>query len=220
MNEGDDGMTRAKPFSRAGLAAVLFGAGMALAVGSAVAAGSDDPDWPCVQRKVPKITAATMWAGPPIDGLEKQWRGDQELRALAREITARKTPMEDASKAIEAFAASLGSDKDLRLTLLFAASLSSVNAERASLIAGIGRYSRRQESMSKRIEQQQAELGALPRDGGEEVEARREELRERLTWDTRVFEERSRSLTYICDQPVVLEQRIFAVAREIMGYLD
>lgn len=194
--------------------------GAALATGSAMAAGSEDPDWPCVQRKVPKITAATMWAGPPADELETQWRDDQELRALARRITARSTPMEEASKEIEAYASSLGADKDLRLTLLFAASLAAINSERASLIAGIGRYSRRQEAMAERIERQQAELGALPIDGGEDVEARRRDLQERLAWDTRVFEERSHSLTYICDQPVVLEQRIFAIARQLMGYLD
>ena len=50
--------------------------------------------------------------------------------------------------------------------------------------------------------------------------ARRQELEQQRLWDIRIYEDRERSLTYICEQPVLLEQRVFALAREIMGHLE
>ena len=39
-------------------------------------------------------------------------------------------------------------------------------------------------------------------------------------WDIRVFEDRRSSLGYLCEQPVLLEQRAFALARTIAGHLE
>ena len=39
-------------------------------------------------------------------------------------------------------------------------------------------------------------------------------------WDTRVFTDRQRSLRLVCDQPVLLEQRAFALARIIQDSLQ
>ena len=64
------------------------------------------------------------------------------------------------------------------------------------------------------------EYWALPEDGTAEQQTRRAELEEQILWDSRIYDERERSLTYICEQPVLLEQRIFALAREIMNHLD
>src|SRR4051812_12032042 len=41
-----------------------------------VAAAPADPDWPCVQRLVPTLTAATLWAGPAPKG---DWHADKEV---------------------------------------------------------------------------------------------------------------------------------------------
>jgi hypothetical protein len=128
--------------------------------------------------------------------------------------------VEDGKIAIEAFAARQAADKDRKLTLLFAATLAAVNAERGSIIDGIQRYARRQAKLAGRIQGQIEELNRLSDDGTEERKARRRELEERHLWDTRIYEERERSLSYICEQPVLLEQRIFALAREIMSHLD
>lgn len=161
-----------------------------------------------------------VWAGPAAEGLEADWRADGEVTTLSRKIAARGTPIDEAKTLVEGFAASLGGDKDRKLTLLFAAALSMVNAERGSIISGIQRYARRQKTMAVRIEARTAKLNSLPFDGSEEEQAQRRDLEERQAWDIRIFEEREHSLKYICDQPVLLEQRIFALSREIMGYLD
>ncbi|MBV8961866.1 MAG: hypothetical protein JOY97_02115, partial [Hyphomicrobiales bacterium] len=46
------------------------------------------------------------------------------------------------------------------------------------------------------------------------------ELGDKLDWDTRIFEDRSRSITYACEVPVLIEQRLFAIARMVEAKLD
>ena len=38
---------------------------------------------------------------------------------------------------------------------------------------------------------------------------------DRLTWETRIFDERVKSLTYVCEVPTLIEQRLYALARTI-----
>ena len=199
--------------------ALAFGL-LLLGPGALGAADPADPDWPCIQRKVPEVSAGMVWAGPPADGLEEEWRAEVEIAALAQRIAARSTSIEDGKIAIEAFAARQAAYKDRKLTLLFAATLAAVNVERGSIIDGIQRYARRQTKLAERIQGQIEELNRLPGGGTEEQKAKRRELEEQHLWDTRIYEERERSLSYICEQPVLLEQRIFALAREIMTHLD
>ena len=149
-----------------------------------------------------------MWAGPPIEELsDEDWK-QSEIAALAQKIVARRTSIEEAKQAIESYVASLTGDKDRRLTALFAAALETVNRERNSIMAGIRRYSRRQQALAKRIEQTTAAFHGLPAEESEAQAARRRQLQEQLLWDARIYDEREQSLTYICEQPVLLEQRI------------
>jgi hypothetical protein len=185
-----------------------------------LAADPEDKDWPCIQRKVPEVSAGMVWAGPPVEGLDEEWRQDEQITALAKHISARSMAFEDAQVEIDSFASALGGEKAQKLTLLFAATLDTINRERNAIIGGIQRYTRRQTQLAERIQRQTAELNQFPADAGEDQQAKRLELEERQLWDTRIFEERERSLTYICEQPVILEQRLFALAREMMGHLE
>ena len=54
------------------------------------------PDWPCVQRLIPNLSAGAIWSGPPIDQLEASWWSDDEIARVARFASARATPVEDA----------------------------------------------------------------------------------------------------------------------------
>ena len=205
-----------------GLLTVLVAAVTALFLTRNVsAASSDDPNWPCIQRKVPAISAGMVWAGPPTDDIGSAWRKDAEVAALAAKIAARGTPLEDAKGAVTRFAEGLNKgEKDQRLTLLFAGTLQLVNGERSSIMNGIGRFTRRQQGLAKKIEAMTGEINQLAADGKQEDAERRRALEEQLLWDTRIYEERERQLIYICEQPVLLEQRIFALSREMMNYLD
>ncbi|MFC7556923.1 hypothetical protein ACFQU7_39010 [Pseudoroseomonas wenyumeiae] len=53
------------PGLRSTVLPALLALGMALsAAAGARAATAADPDWPCVQRLVPNLTAAGVWSGP------------------------------------------------------------------------------------------------------------------------------------------------------------
>ena len=194
--------------------------GLLLGITEGFAADPEDKDWPCIQRKVPEISAGMVWVGPPVEGLDEEWPQDGQITTLAKRISARSMALEDAQGEIENFASASGGDRGHKLTLLFAATLDTINRERNEIISGIQRYTRRQTQMAARIQRQAAELNQFPADADEAQQARRLELEERQLWDTRIFEERERSLAYICEQPVILEQRLFALAREMMGQLE
>jgi hypothetical protein len=197
------------------LAAALLGG----LVGSAAAAG-EDPDWPCIQRKVSEISPAQVWSGPPLAAGEESWRSDDALAELSATIASRRTEMADAKAKIADFANTAGADRDRRLTLLFAGILANINDDRSSIMAGIGRYARRQHALAEKIAGEAAELDKLPPHGGTDDEAaHRQELTEAQEWDTRIFRERERSLRYVCELPTLLEQRAFALGKEIAGRL-
>jgi hypothetical protein len=196
------------------VAAVLA---MASAAGAVAAAQPVDPDWPCVQRKVPALTAAQMWDGPaPADG-----EADADLRELARQLAPRRVPVADVKAAAADFVADLDpGQRGEALSTLFAAILARLNAERGQVIAGIGRYARRQTAEADRVEKVQldlARLEAAPADTRDDRQI--EELRTALAWETRIFKERSQSLSYVCETPVLLERRAFEIARAFAGLI-
>ena len=47
----------------------------------------------------------------------------------------------------------------------------------------------------------------------------RSELETKFAWDRRIFQERSQSLTYVCEVPQLLEQRLGELARLIQARL-
>jgi hypothetical protein len=182
-----------------------------------------DPDWPCVQALVPSVSGAMIWAGPPIESAAESWRDDPAVRDLAAELAARRTPIEEAQRRIEGFAASLDPEvRDEKLTALFAGVLETINRDRASIIAGIKRFARKQRALGEEVRQANAALRELAAagDGAPEQRERRRELEERRNWGVRIFDEREASLAYLCEQPVVLEQRAFTLAREIAAHLE
>jgi hypothetical protein len=202
------------------IAALLLATTLVAGAIAPVAAAGEDPDWPCIQRKVSEISAAQVWSGPPLDATADAWRDDSALAELAAAIASRRTEMADAKGKIAEFAAATGADGNRRLTLLFAGVLATINAERSSIMAGIGRYAHRQHDLAEKIAGEAADLDRLPAEGGTEDEiARREELSDAQTWDTRIFRERERSLRYVCELPTLLEQRAFALGKEILTQL-
>ena len=196
---------------------------MLLALGAAPetwAATSEDPDWPCIQRQIPEISAGMMWAGPSVEGLADAWKQDPPVAELVGRLVARKTALDEAGRLIGAFAAGVADDRNAKLSLVFAGALARINSERGQIIEGIKRYSRRQQALAKQIEDRTAELTTLAKEKTEAARKARRKLEEQQIWDTRIFQEREQSLTYVCEVPVLLEQRLFALAREIMNRLE
>ena len=185
----------------------------------ALAATSNDPEWPCIQRKVPHLAVAQMWAGPPVDEAREMLADDSGVSLIASRIALRRVSLEDAEKLIVDYAGSLGPDRNRRLTAVFGEVFDLIDKERAIVISGIGRYARKQEKLSDAIEERRAELARLLKETPLNHD-RIEELEDTLAWDTRIFDERRQSLTYVCETPVILEQRLFSLARIIQGQLD
>lgn len=194
---------------------------VALTLVLAPPASAAETDWPCVQALVPEISGEMIWPGPPLGEAAEAWREDPEIRDLAPELAARTTPLDEAEERVDEVAQSLDPEvRNEKLARLFAGVLETINRERASVIAGIKRFAREQRELSERIVETGAALRELDGDGTPEQEARRQELRQERAWSIRVHEEREGSLTYLCEQPVLLEQRAFALARTIAGHLE
>ena len=185
------------------------------------AASSKNKAWPCIQRKVPELSAATIWTGPPIRKDDPDWAKDSTIAALVKATTSRRNTIAEAKAEIDSFAATLTDDKARRLTELFSGQFAVINGERREVMAGIERYARRQQALSKAIKTSVGELNALAAKASpdEADQKRMDDLNEKLKWNTRIFDEREQSLKYVCDVPVLLEQRLFALGRHIMTHL-
>jgi hypothetical protein len=192
------------------LAALLVAASL-----PAVAATGEDPDWPCVQRLVPEIAPGMIWAGPPLDSVEGE--PNPAIDELAGELAARRVPLEEAEAQAEDFANTLADEhRDEQLTRLFARTLEIINSDRRSIIQGIKKYARGQRTLAESITEKNERLSELPKDQVVERDA----LIAERDWDIRIYDDRARSLTYLCEQPVLLEQRAFALARSIASQLE
>jgi hypothetical protein len=178
------------------------------------------PDWPCAQAYVPELSEGAVWAGPPLEQAFREWRQTPELVRLVERIAPRRVPIEDAMSEVEAFARARPPDtRQHHLRLLFAGLFQTIDHERKEILAGIRRYSRRQAALARRIEERSEQLSKLPASAEPDLATRSAELQEQVYWDSRILEDRQRMLPYICDQPVVLEQRLFEIGRQISGAL-
>lgn len=201
-------------------AAVLFAVA---AAAPAAAVDRSNPDWPCVQAKVEKLTSAQIWDGPPVDDI-KNWWEDKEVGKLVRYVTTRRVTMEEAEAAITKFAEAMpeGAERDNRLTLLFAGILDETNKVRSSVVDGIERFQQRQVARAKRLEEQSSEMAKLRKELGKEASKSEKlsELQDKYDWNARVFQERQANIPVACEIPVEIEQRAFALGRAIRFHMS
>jgi hypothetical protein len=187
--------------------------------GMALAADPRFPDWPCNQVKVPEISVAAVWAGPVIDDVGNAWEEDAAIRDLVARLAARRTPLEDAQKAISDVITGTASERQKKAKLLFAGLFKTLNHERNDVMHGLERYFRKQREFSNQIRSTILQLREL-QDGPNPDQSRVDELTNRVEWDTRIFDERRKTINFVCEVPVVIEQRLFALARAIQQSLE
>ncbi|MCC0806573.1 hypothetical protein FPV16_10125 [Methylobacterium sp. W2] len=206
-------------FSRTLFLAMAAGS---LLCGPALAQPKADPDWPCVQRKVSTLSPGTVWTGPDLEAAGP-WGDDYEAASLAQKIASRRTELSEVDPLLDDFVAKAGDEKAKRLTRVFAGVFEVVNNERNRVIGGITRYAQGQRRMAERIRQEADQISSV-KDGPSANDAREmpkeaSELETKFAWDRRIFQERSQSLTYVCEVPTLLEQRLGEVARKIQARL-
>jgi hypothetical protein len=177
------------------------------------------PDWPCQQLKVPGISVASVWAGPSIEGIDKAEPSDPKQEEIVARLVARRTPMEDAQKLIAEFVVGTSDEKRQKAKSLFAALYSRLNGQRDEVMNGIERFSRKQKAMAEQIRDETQKMREL-QDGPNVDQAQSDELANRLSWQTRIFEDRRKSTSYVCDVPVLIEKRLFDLGSAIQNVLN
>lgn len=176
-----------------------------------------DPTWPCLQRKVESLSLGLMWPKPVS---EEDIRADLKPRAteLVETLVLRRVPTEKIDLLVTEFVDSNPDLSDGDLGQIFRAAFQRINRERSKLIAGISRYSLTQIDLAVRIDDARNEMDALLTAAEPDYD-RIDALEEQLDWDERIFHDRAQSLTYVCETPVLLEKRAFAIAQSLAQQL-
>ncbi|MEA2970693.1 MAG: hypothetical protein QOE78_3954 [Alphaproteobacteria bacterium] len=187
--------------------------------GPALAADPRYPDWPCNQIKVPEMSVAAVWAGPPIDDVDSIWEQDPAVRNLVAQLAARRTPLEDAEKIISDAIIGAPAERQRKAKLIFAGLFKALNHERSEVMSGIERFSRKQKEFADQVRATILQLRELQNTPGHD-QTKVDELISRVEWDTRIFDERSKTIGYVCEVPVLIERRLFALARAIHQSLE
>jgi hypothetical protein len=176
------------------------------------------PDWPCTQAKVPEISIAAVWAGPPLDDVSGKWKDDAKVTALVAKLAARRIPLEEAQKAITEYLSG-AADKTASGKLLFAGLFESLNAQRSQVLNGLERVTRKQREAADKIRADTLALQARQSETSRD-QAKIDELGNQLVWQTRIFEDRQRVIRFVCEVPTVIDQRLFALSRTIQQEIE
>ena len=170
------------------------------------------PDWPCAQAKVPELSVASMWGGPPLDDAAKAWESDAKTKDLVPRIAARRTPLEDAQKSIAEYVTGSAAEREQKAKLLFAGLFDRLNRERSEVMNGIERVARHQKDLADKIKSDVAALHSA-QDANPPDQTKIDQLAAQVEWSTRIFEDRRKTIRFVCEVPVEIERRLFALAR-------
>jgi hypothetical protein len=190
-----------------------------VAMSSAFAASPTDPDWPCVQPKVPQMSAAAMWAGPSIADVGNAWQDDPKIRDLVAQLAARRTPLDAAEKAVADFITGTADEKRDKAKKLFAGLFDTLSEQRGEVMTGIDRTARKEKELADKIRSDVTELHALE-DKPDQDQSKVTALASEVEWSTRIFEDRRKTIRYVCEVPTIIEQRVFTLARAIEKALN
>jgi hypothetical protein len=193
---------------------ILAAAATGAAWNAAEAADPRYPDWPCVQAKVPEVSIAAVWEGPPIDAIGETWKNDAKVKELVAKLAARRTPLEDAQKAAEDFIAASGAAKAEKAKLLFAGLFQELNQQRTEVMDGIDRIAKKEKELADEIRGDRAALSEA-QDAATPDQQKITDLTGRLEWGTRIYEDRRKTIRYVCEVPTAIERRLFTLGRAI-----
>jgi hypothetical protein len=192
---------------------------LAPALATAQPRGARDPDWPCQQIKVPELSLAAVWSGPVVDPQDSGWKDDAAVADLVQKLAPRRVPIDQAQGLIHDFAQRTGNQKQPQLLRLLAGLFVVLDEERNSVMAGLDRFGPRQKELAAQVRVDNEKLRALQTDPGSDAKAV-QQMTQRVTWEVEVFQDRRQALSYACDVPGKIEQRLFLLARQIQHELE
>lgn len=177
------------------------------------------PDWPCAQAKVPEVSLAAVWAGPDLADVAGKWKDDDRISTLVAKLAARRTPLDVAEADITALLSGSPAEKAEQGKLLFAGLFETLNAQRSSVLNGLERITRKQRAAAEKIREDTLALQAA-QDAAPPDAAKVEQLGNQLVWETRIFDDRRHVVTFVCEVPVAIDQRLFALGRMIQQEME
>jgi len=183
------------------------------------AADPRDPDWPCTQPKVPQMSVASMWDGPSIANVGTSWQDDPKIQDLVARLSARRTPLDAAEKTIADFITGTAAEKQDKARKIFAGVFDTLSQQRSEVMGGIDRVARKEKELADKIRSDVTALREL-QDKPEQDQSKIDALAAQVEWSTRIFDDRRKSIRYVCEVPTIIEQRVFALGRAIRQTLD
>ena len=201
------------PTLATGLCAALIATSAAIAVSAADYA---DPTWPCVQRKVQELSEGLMWPEPVSEGALRP-AISEPAGELIETLALRRVAMPEAEQRIAEF---VTQNPDLTredLGQVFRGVFQRIQSDRSAIIKGIERYSLKQIALAQVIDDTRATMSELMQADAPDFDTV-DQLEEKLDWDERIFRDRAQSLTYVCETPVLLEKRAYAIAQTLLRH--
>jgi hypothetical protein len=168
---------------------------------------------------VPEMSVAAMWDGPSIADVGNAWQDDPKIKDLVTRLAARRTPLDAAEKAISDFVTGSDAEKQDKAKKLFAGLFDDLSQQRGEIISGIERVTRKQRDLADKIRSDVTELHEL-QDRPEQDQTKIDALASQVEWSTRIFEDRRKTIRYVCEAPIAIEQRLFALGRAIRKTLN
>ncbi|MGB0661574.1 MAG: hypothetical protein ACPGNV_15520 [Mangrovicoccus sp.] len=176
-----------------------------------------DPTWPCIQRKVERLSPGLMWPAV-VEPSQLPAQTASDAKDLVARLTLRRLPLEEVEPYLTAFTDSHGASPEL-LGQVFLDSFTQMSRLRTRIIQGIEKYSLSQIALAERIDSTRQEMDQIMSTDAPDFD-KVDALEEQLDWDERIYLDRQRSLTYICETPILLEKRLYAIAQMLQGATD
>lgn len=202
---------------RATVKALVMTLGLAIPA-TGWAADFSDPEWPCLQRRVENMSLGLMWTQPIPEGKIPAEIRPQAIE-LAETLVLRRVSLTEAEALIQEFLRDTPSVTDAVLGQIFRIVFERINSNRSQLIGGITSYSLAQIEASERIDKARVEMDQLMAAEAPDYD-RVDALEEQLDWQQRIYRDRAQALTYVCETPVLLEKRTFALAQALARHLQ
>ncbi len=203
--------------SRPSLACLAACLSLALA-GQAPAQDYSDPDWPCIQPKVEGLSMGLMWPVGEAPAPKLDATTEAAVTGLAETLALRRVDEAGMDAAIAAFTAAHPHGMGV-MEQVFTRVFDALAARRSTIIAGIADYSHGQIDRAAEIDEARQEMNAEMAREDPDFD-RVDELEEQIDWSERIYTERQQSLRYVCETPVLLEQRLYTIARKLQAAAD
>lgn len=197
------------------LRAVILTFGMMSIISSAQAADYADPTWPCIQRKVERLSLGLMWPVPEDPAKSLPADVTAQVAELADKLALRRISVEELTPDVSKFAAAHDHNAHV-LGAVFADVFHRLDSRRTKIISGIAKVSLGQIALAEKIDATRAEMDTLMAAKDPDFD-QVDKLEEQLDWDQEIYTDRQKSITYLCETPVLVEKRLYEVAQMLQA---